>query len=68
MTSSAWAMMLGIGMQALVFHAMPRFSQPDILFAVTCQKRSHRAAAARSSRGIERSSGPGPRRRLLSAC
>ncbi len=30
-----WAMMLAIGMQALVFHAMPRFSRPDILFAVT---------------------------------
>ena len=35
MTSNAWAMMLGIGMQALLFHAMPRFSRPDILFAVT---------------------------------
>jgi hypothetical protein len=35
MTSNAWAMMLGSGMQALVFHAMPRFSRPDILFAVT---------------------------------
>jgi hypothetical protein len=28
-------MMLGIAMQALLFHAMPRFSRPDILFAVT---------------------------------
>jgi Family of unknown function (DUF5808) len=35
MTSNAWAMMLGITMQALLFHAMPRFSRPDILFAVT---------------------------------
>ena len=35
MTSSAWAMMLGIAMQALLFHAMPRFSRPDILFALT---------------------------------
>ena len=35
MTSNAWAMMLGITMQALIFHAMPRFSRPDILFAVT---------------------------------
>ena len=35
MTSNAWAMMLGIAMQALLFHAMPRFSRPDILFAVT---------------------------------
>jgi uncharacterized membrane protein len=35
MTSNTWAMMLGITMQALIFHAMPRFSRPDILFAVT---------------------------------
>ena len=35
MTSNAWAMMLIIAMQALLFHAMPRFSRPDILFAVT---------------------------------
>ena len=31
-------MMLGIATQALVFHAMPRFSRPDILFAVTVPK------------------------------
>jgi uncharacterized membrane protein len=35
MTSNAWAMMLVIALQALLFHAMPRFSRPDILFAVT---------------------------------
>jgi uncharacterized membrane protein len=35
MTSNAWAMTIGIAMQALLFHAMPRFSRPDILFAVT---------------------------------
>jgi hypothetical protein len=34
MTSNTWAMMLGIAMQALLFHAMPRFSRPDIPFAV----------------------------------
>ena len=38
MTSNAWAMMLGIAMQALLFHAMPRFSRPDILFAVTVRE------------------------------
>jgi uncharacterized membrane protein len=35
MTSAAWAMMLMITVHALVFHAMPRLSRPDILFAVT---------------------------------
>jgi len=35
MTSFAWAMMLIVTVHALVFHAMPRFSRPDILFAVT---------------------------------
>ena len=35
MTSDALAMTIGIVMQALLFHAMPRFSRPDILFAVT---------------------------------
>ena len=35
MTSTSWMMTLGIATQALVFHAMPRFSRPDILFAVT---------------------------------
>ena len=38
MTSNTWAMMLGIAMQALLFHAMPRFSRPDILFAVTVRE------------------------------
>jgi uncharacterized membrane protein len=35
MTSFAWAMMLIVTLHALMFHAMPRFSRPDILFAVT---------------------------------
>ena len=35
MTAIAWAMTLGIAIQAALFHAMPRFSRPDILFAVT---------------------------------
>src|SRR4029078_8030275 len=35
MTSFAWAMMLIVTVHALMFHAMPRFSRPDILFAVT---------------------------------
>jgi len=35
MTSFSWAMMLVVTMYALLFHAMPRFSRPDILFAVT---------------------------------
>jgi len=35
MTSNPWAMMLVITVHALLFHATPRFSRPDILFAVT---------------------------------
>jgi hypothetical protein len=38
MTFQTWAMILVIAVQALVFHAMPRFSRPDILFAVTVQE------------------------------
>ena len=35
MTSTLWAMMLMVTVNALLFHFMPRFSRPDILFAVT---------------------------------
>jgi uncharacterized membrane protein len=35
MTSASWAMMLVVTVNAIFFHAMPRFSRPDILFAVT---------------------------------
>ena len=35
MTSTFWALMLVVSVNALLFHAMPRFSRPDILFAVT---------------------------------
>ena len=35
MTSASWAMMLVVTVNAILFHAMPRFSRPDILFAVT---------------------------------
>jgi uncharacterized membrane protein len=35
MTSVSWVMMLIVTMHAILFHAMPRFSRPDILFAVT---------------------------------
>ena len=35
MTSASWGMMLVVTMNAIFFHAMPRFSRPDILFAVT---------------------------------
>jgi len=35
MTSASWAMTMVIAVNALLFHAMPRFSRPDILFAVT---------------------------------
>jgi hypothetical protein len=32
---TSWPMMLAVTFHALLFHAMPRFSRPDILFAVT---------------------------------
>jgi uncharacterized membrane protein len=35
MTSVSWVMMLVVAANAILFHAMPRFSRPDILFAVT---------------------------------
>jgi uncharacterized membrane protein len=35
MTSASWAMMLVVTVNAILFHAMPRVSRPDILFAVT---------------------------------
>ena len=35
MTSASWAMMLVITVHAILFHALPRLSRPDILFAVT---------------------------------
>ena len=35
MTSASWATMLVVIVNAIFFHAMPRLSRPDILFAVT---------------------------------
>ena len=35
MTSASWSTMLMVTVNAILFHAMPRFSRPDILFAVT---------------------------------
>jgi uncharacterized membrane protein len=35
MTSASWSMMLVVTVNAILFHAMPRVSRPDILFAVT---------------------------------
>lgn len=35
MTSASWSVMLVVSVNAIIFHAMPRFSRPDILFAVT---------------------------------
>ena len=35
MTSAFWFLMLAVAANALVFHFMPRFSRPDILFGVT---------------------------------
>ena len=35
MTSVVWTLMLMVTATALVFHFMPRFSRPDILFGVT---------------------------------
>jgi hypothetical protein len=35
MTSTSWSTMLVVTVNAILFHAMPRFSRPDILFAVT---------------------------------
>jgi len=35
MTSASWSVMLVVTVNAILFHAMPRFSRPDILFAVT---------------------------------
>ena len=35
MTSTFWVTMLVVTVNAMLFHAMPRFSRPDILFAVT---------------------------------
>ena len=57
MTSSTWAMMLGMR-PGIALSAMPRFSRPDILFAVTVPEALHRARPCRSSRN-GRSSGRG---------
>ena len=35
MTSDSWPLLFVIAFHALLFHAMPRFSRPGILFAVT---------------------------------
>ena len=35
MTSASWSTMLVVTVNTILFHAMPRFSRPDILFAVT---------------------------------
>jgi uncharacterized membrane protein len=35
MTSASWSTMLVVTVNAILFHAMPRVSRPDILFAVT---------------------------------
>ena len=35
MTSASWSMVLVVTVNTILFHAMPRFSRPDILFAVT---------------------------------
>ena len=35
MTSASWSTALVVMVNTIVFHAMPRFSRPDILFAVT---------------------------------
>ena len=35
MTSTSWSMTLVVMVNAILFHALPRFSRPDILFAVT---------------------------------
>ena len=35
MTAASWPLMLAVTFHALLFHAMPHFSRPDILFAVT---------------------------------
>jgi hypothetical protein len=35
MTSDSWPLLFMITFHALLYHAMPRFSRPGILFAVT---------------------------------
>jgi len=35
MTSASWSTLLVVTVNTILFHAMPRFSRPDILFAVT---------------------------------
>lgn len=35
MTSASWSTMLVVMVNTILFHAMPRFSRPDIVFAVT---------------------------------
>src|SRR5688572_33321750 len=35
MTSASWSTMLVVTVNTILFHAMPRFSRPDILFGVT---------------------------------
>jgi len=35
MTSTVWILMLMVAVNTILFHFMPRFSRPDILFAVT---------------------------------
>ena len=38
MTSASWSTMLVISVSAILFHAMPRFSRPDILFGRPLQR------------------------------
>jgi uncharacterized membrane protein len=48
MTSAAWSTVLVVTVNTILFHAMPRFSRPDILFAVTVPE----AFAARAGRTL----------------
>ena len=44
MTSEVWSLMLVVTVNAIFFHAMPRVSRPDILFAVTVPEAFARGA------------------------
>jgi hypothetical protein len=68
MTSNAWVMILGIATQALVFHAIPRFSRPDILFAVPVPETFASGVGRTLVAWYRAIVWTGPRRRLLSAC
>ena len=67
MTSASWSMMLVVTVNAILFHAMPRVSRPDILFAVTVPRRL-RSRAIHSSPATGRSSGAVRRQRSRSVC